>query len=98
MGHQSKRLALDPAGIVQGRCSTGLLHAQSLANTLNACSEQYVLHLAALAGSSYTVKRIFRAYNLAKYVKLKDQPSCLDDVRWAADLARAAPHERSRAE
>ena len=39
----------------------------------------------------------FRAYNLAKYVKLKDIPGQQTEAQLAADMASVAPHELDRA-
>ena len=75
------------------------LYSWFLANTLNMRTpwEQYGVYLTTLGGSAYMAKSFFRAYNLAKYVKLKDIPGQHTEAQYAADMAHVAPHELERA-
>ena len=75
------------------------LYSGFLANTLgmHKVYQQYMLYLAAFRGSTYIAGSMFKAYNLAKYVKYKDQPGRHESAQYAADLARAAPRELEHA-
>lgn len=75
------------------------LYSHFLADTLSmrAPYEQYVLYLASLTGSAFMANSLFKAFNLAKYVKYSQQQGYEKEAQYAADMAQVHPHELERA-